>query len=65
VKLEPDRIFVRDGAIWSSAGISAGIDLALAMAAEDFGEKISQETARQLVVYHRRSGGQSQFSSLL
>jgi transcriptional regulator GlxA family with amidase domain len=65
VRLEPDRIFVRDGAIWSSAGISAGIDLALAIVAEDFGEKISQETARQLVVYHRRSGGQSQFSSLL
>ena len=65
VRLEPDRIFVRDGAIWSSAGISAGIDLALAMVAEDFGEEISQQTARQLVIYHRRSGGQSQFSSLL
>ena len=65
VRLEPDRIFVRDGAVWSSAGISAGIDLAFAMVAEDFGETISQETARQLVVYHRRSGGQSQFSSLL
>jgi transcriptional regulator GlxA family with amidase domain len=65
VKLEPDRIFVRDGQIWSSAGITAGIDLALAMAAEDFGEEIAQRTARQLVLYHRRSGGQSQFSSLL
>jgi transcriptional regulator GlxA family with amidase domain len=65
VKLEADRIFVRDGEIWSSAGISAGIDLALAMAAEDFGEAIAQKTARQLVLYHRRSGGQSQFSSLL
>jgi transcriptional regulator GlxA family with amidase domain len=65
VKLEPDRIFVRDGQIWSSAGISAGIDLALALAAEDFGEEIAQKTARQLVLYHRRSGGQSQFSSLL
>jgi transcriptional regulator GlxA family with amidase domain len=65
VKLEPDRIFVRDGNIWSSAGISAGIDLALAMAAEDFGDEIAQKTARQLVLYHRRSGGQSQFSSLL
>ena len=65
VKLEPDRIFVRDGDIWSSAGISAGIDLALAMVAEDFGDDIAQETARQLVLYHRRSGGQSQFSSLL
>jgi transcriptional regulator GlxA family with amidase domain len=65
VKLEADRIFVRDGEIWSSAGISAGIDLALAMVAEDFGEAIAQKTARQLVLYHRRSGGQSQFSSLL
>jgi transcriptional regulator GlxA family with amidase domain len=65
VKLEPDRIFVRDGNIWSSAGITAGIDLALAMAAEDFGEEIAKKTARQLVLYHRRSGGQSQFSSLL
>jgi transcriptional regulator GlxA family with amidase domain len=65
VKLEPDRIFIRDGNIWSSAGISAGIDLALAMAAEDFGDEVAQRTARQLVLYHRRSGGQSQFSSLL
>jgi transcriptional regulator GlxA family with amidase domain len=65
VKLEPDRIFVRDGNIWSSAGISAGIDLALAMSAEDFGDEIAQKTARQLVLYNRRSGGQSQFSSLL
>jgi transcriptional regulator GlxA family with amidase domain len=65
VKLEPDRIFIRDGNIWSSAGISAGIDLALALAAEDFGDEVAQETARQLVLYHRRSGGQSQFSSLL
>ncbi len=65
VKLEPDRIFVRDGNIWSSAGITAGIDLALAIVAEDYGDEIAQKTARQLVLYHRRSGGQSQFSSLL
>jgi transcriptional regulator GlxA family with amidase domain len=65
VKWEPDRIFVRDGNIWSSAGITAGIDLALALVAEDFGEEITQNTARELVLYHRRSGGQSQFSSLL
>jgi transcriptional regulator GlxA family with amidase domain len=65
VKLEPERIFVRAGNIWSSAGITAGIDLALAMVAEDDGEEIVQQTARQLVLYHRRSGGQSQFSSLL
>jgi transcriptional regulator GlxA family with amidase domain len=65
VKLEPDQIFVRDGEIWSSAGITAGIDLALAMVAEDYGDEVVQKTARQLVLYHRRSGGQSQFSSLL
>jgi transcriptional regulator GlxA family with amidase domain len=65
VKLEPDQIFVRDGNVWSSAGITAGIDLALAMVAEDYGDEIVQKTARQLVLYHRRSGGQSQFSSLL
>jgi transcriptional regulator GlxA family with amidase domain len=65
IKLEPDRIFVRDGNVWSSAGITAGIDLSLAMIAEDHGDEIAQKTARQLVLYHRRSGGQSQFSSLL
>jgi len=65
VKLEPDRIFVRDGNIWSSAGITAGIDLALAMVAEDYGDAVVERSARQLVLYHRRSGGQSQFSSLL
>ena len=65
IKLEPDQIFVRDGNIWSSAGITAGIDLALAMITEDYGDEVAQNTARQLVLYHRRSGGQSQFSSLL
>ena len=65
VKFEPDQIFTRDGNVWTSAGISAGIDLALAMVTEDHGEEIAQATARQLVLYHRRSGGQSQFSSLL
>src|SRR5450432_3241871 len=65
VKLEPDRIFVHDGNIWSSAGITAGVDLALAIVAEDYGDEIVHKTARQLVLYHRRSGGQSQFSSLL
>ena len=65
VKLEPDQIFVRDGQVWSSAGITAGIDLALAMVAEDYGDAVVERTARQLVLYHRRSGGQSQFSSLL
>jgi len=65
VKLEPDRIFVRDGPVWTSAGITAGIDLALALIGEDLGEDIARKTAQQLVVYHRRPGGQSQFSALL
>ena len=65
VRLEPDRIFVRDGEVWTSAGISAGVDLALAMIAEDLGEDVARNTARQLVVYRRRPGGQSQFSALL
>lgn len=65
VRLEADRIYVQDGNIWSSAGITAGIDLSLAMIADQFGEEIAQKTAQQLVVYHRRSGGQSQFSALL
>jgi transcriptional regulator GlxA family with amidase domain len=65
VGLEPDRIYVQDGTIWSSAGITAGIDLALALLAEDLGEATARRTARQLVVYYRRPGGQSQFSELL
>lgn len=65
VLLEPDLIFVRDGAVWSSAGITAGIDLALAMICDDLGEEVARAVARQLVVYHRRPGGQSQFSALL
>jgi transcriptional regulator GlxA family with amidase domain len=65
VRLEPDRIFTRDGPIWTSAGITAGVDLALAMIADDLGEAVAKRTAQQLVVYHRRPGGQSQFSALL
>lgn len=65
VKLEPDRIYVRDGRVWSSAGISAGIDLALALIAEDLGEDVARGVAQELVVYYRRPGGQSQFSPLL
>ena len=65
VRMEPDRIFVRDGPVWTSAGITAGIDLALAMIAGDLGEEIAKLTAQQLVVYRRRPGGQSQFSALL
>ena len=65
VRLEPDRIYVQDGAFWTSAGITAGIDLALAMIAEDLGEDVARQTAEQLVVYRRRPSGQSQFSALL
>jgi transcriptional regulator GlxA family with amidase domain len=65
VRVEPDRIFVRDGDVWTSAGISAGIDLALALIADDLGEAVAKRTAQMLVVYHRRPGGQSQFSALL
>ena len=56
---------MRDGNIWTSAGITAGIDLALALIAEDLGEAAAKRTAQRLVVYHRRPGGQSQFSALL
>jgi transcriptional regulator GlxA family with amidase domain len=65
VNVEPDRIFIRDGDLWTSAGITAGIDLALALAADDLGEAAAKRAAQQLVVYHRRPGGQSQFSALL
>ena len=65
VKIEPDRIYVQDGKFWTSAGITAGIDLALALIADDLGEKVAKGVAQQLVVYYRRPGGQSQFSALL
>ena len=65
VCVEPDRIYVRDGPVWTSAGITAGIDLALAMIEEDLGEAVARRTAQQLVVHHRRPGGQSQFSGFL
>ncbi len=65
ISVEPDRIFIRAGALWTSAGITAGIDLALALIAEDLGETVAKHAAQQLVVYYRRPGGQSQFSALL
>ncbi len=65
VRLQAERIFVRDGRFWSSAGISAGIDLALALIAEDQGDALARRVARQLVVPYRRPGGQSQFSEML
>jgi transcriptional regulator GlxA family with amidase domain len=65
VRLEADRIYVNDGRLWTSAGISAGIDLALALIADDLGDRVARQVARQLVVYYRRPGGQSQFSALI
>jgi transcriptional regulator GlxA family with amidase domain len=65
ITVEEDRIFVEDGKIWTSAGMSAGIDLALALVEKDVGPDITKAIARKLVLYHRRGGGQSQFSTLL
>jgi transcriptional regulator GlxA family with amidase domain len=75
VKVEEDRIFIIDGRVadgqtgggqvWTSAGMTAGIDLALAMVEQDLGAETARAVARKLVVYHRRAGGQSQFSALL
>ncbi len=64
VRVEADRIFVADGPVWTSAGITAGIDLALALIEADHGIALARAVARELVVYHRRPGGQSQFSAL-
>jgi len=65
IRLEEDRIFIIDGSVWSSAGMTAGVDLALAMIEKDHGADVARAVARKLVVYHRRAGGQSQFSALL
>jgi transcriptional regulator GlxA family with amidase domain len=64
-RVEEDRIFIIDGPIWTSAGMMAGFDLALAMVEKDLGLDVARAVARELVVYHRRAGGQSQFSALL
>ncbi|HZV10071.1 MAG TPA: GlxA family transcriptional regulator [Novosphingobium sp.] len=64
VLVEPDRIHIRDGHVWTSAGITAGIDLSLALIAEDLGEDLARGAAQEMVVYYRRPGGQSQFSAL-
>jgi len=65
VKVDEDRIFIVDAPVWTSAGASAGIDLALAMIEEDLGVEVARLVARKLVLYHRRAGGQSQHSVLL
>ncbi|MBB3594995.1 transcriptional regulator GlxA family with amidase domain [Rhizobium sp. BK529] len=65
VHVDDDRIFIQDGSIWTSAGMSSAIDLTLALIEDDHGAELSRSIARKLVVYHRRPGGQSQFSALL
>lgn len=65
VRVEPDPIFVRDGPVWTSAGVTAGIDLALALVEEDLGRSIALAVARYLVVFLKRPGGQAQFSTTL
>ncbi|HEY0796617.1 MAG TPA: DJ-1/PfpI family protein, partial [Acidisarcina sp.] len=65
ITVEGDRIFTIDGPIWTSAGMSAALDLALALVEKDLGAGIARVIAKILVVYHRRAGGQSQFSTLL
>jgi transcriptional regulator GlxA family with amidase domain len=64
-RVEPDAIYVRDGTTYTSAGVTAGIDLALALVEEDHGPELTRNVARTLVVYLQRSGGQSQFSAPL
>jgi transcriptional regulator GlxA family with amidase domain len=65
ITVEPDAIYVRDGGIWSSAGVTTGIDMALALIEQDCGRPVAIHVARVLVVYLRRMGGQSQYSALL
>ncbi len=65
VAVEPDAIFVRDENVFTSAGVSAGIDLALALVEDDYGAELVRDVARSLVVYLKRAGGQSQFSVLV
>lgn len=65
VRIDPDRIYVRDGATYTSAGVSAGIDLALALVEDDLGSDVALRVARGLVLYLRRSESQSQFSTAL
>jgi transcriptional regulator GlxA family with amidase domain len=64
-RVDEDRIFIVDGSVWTSAGMTACIDLCLALVENDLGVEVSRAIAKKLVVYHRRTGGQSQFSAML
>lgn len=65
VRVDADAIFVQDGSLWTSAGVTAAIDLALAFVEQDFGRDLALAVARDLVIYLKRPGGQSQFSAAL
>lgn len=65
INVEQDRIFIIDGPVWTSAGMTACIDLALALVEQDLGPEVARLVAKKMVVYHRRAGGQSQYSALL
>ncbi len=65
LRVEPNPIFINDGPVWTSAGVTAGIDLSLALVEEDLGRAVALEVARHLVVFLKRPGGQSQFSVTL
>jgi transcriptional regulator GlxA family with amidase domain len=65
VELDPDPVFVRDGNVWTSAGVTSGMDLSLALVEEDLGRETAVEIARWLVLFLQRPGGQAQFSTHL
>ncbi|NUB17539.1 AraC family transcriptional regulator, partial [Azospirillum brasilense] len=65
LRVDGDRIHTCDGGVWTSAGLTAGIDMTLALIEEDLGQESARSLARMLVVYYRRPGGQYQYSSLL
>lgn len=65
IKVEADRIYINEGRIWTSAGLTAGLDLSVALVEKDLGQEVARMVARRLVMHHRRAGGQSQYSELL
>ncbi|MDY0871589.1 GlxA family transcriptional regulator [Dongia rigui] len=65
VRVEEDAIFINEGNVWTSAGLSAGLDLGVALVEQDLGPEVARSVARRMVMHHRRAGGQSQHSELL
>ncbi|MFC3443826.1 GlxA family transcriptional regulator [Sphingobium rhizovicinum] len=65
VRVEEDRIFINEGSVWTSAGLTAGLDVVVAMVEKDLGADVTRSVARRLVMHHRRAGGQSQHSEML